>query len=846
MEHWTAGILASVGVHATLVWFALNQPFGPAGIRAFPPGPDRFEAILAPPTIALAPRDTASDSAPVSAVPGQATPVAATDRVGRTANPAIGAVLAAVPPSPSRAPTEGALLDALTSRTATPNGATRAAVAAALAAPSLQPSPPTTARPVAPPSNDGSPVPASAALPARDRTAAMLPALPTFASLPAVSGAIAAPAPGSTEVSPATGHGPAAGPLAATPAAKISSGIAIALATPRTDATADLLVIAGTAAAAGAQARIAPPAVTPAAALQIGAAVPPISTAVAAAPKGDAGTVAPSMAATAIVIAEANTASTSREAPANATPPAASKAPPQSTLAASPTPPATDATPGPDVGVLAAPRATVANANAEAIVASLAPGSPWTTLPAATVAPSQLALAATPVSPAAIAKTGRDGGAVPPRAAAAIANPIVFAGLAPDGAMSAGPPAVPAPVQGAVAALSAALATATPNPTVGSVAAEEAALAADRGGTVAAATSPSGQITPSPFAVRPPTPAAAPAPAAVGPSLSPPSMAIAATPAAAARSQSTPLRDTVAASPGTASAGTTFVAPTAAPVAAGVASRAAGPPSALSIAKEAPAAAAARLDALAVASNRPVAVDASANRPADITAPSRAPATLAMQAAGPAARAPDSVQQDARQTATAPPTAPSPLLRIASLPALSAPAPTQSRPAPPVAAPPSVLTLGLGPIVSAVDADVVAEDLPQAIGAGDAAELATILVAEDESPLVTGGTVRASDVTPSRAEVQAARYRAGVVGQIQRRAAAYARRAQPRSTVVAVLIDRAGRLVSRSVATSSGSAAADWRALNLVNRAGPFPPFPRGIGQSTIRIRIAINFSVRR
>ncbi|CCE01745.1 energy transducer TonB [Bradyrhizobium sp. STM 3809] len=57
---------------------------------------------------------------------------------------------------------------------------------------------------------------------------------------------------------------------------------------------------------------------------------------------------------------------------------------------------------------------------------------------------------------------------------------------------------------------------------------------------------------------------------------------------------------------------------------------------------------------------------------------------------------------------------------------------------------------------------------------------------------------------------------------------------------VSAVIARNGRLVSRRIASSSGSPTVDRAALELVDRAQPFPPFPPAMTQSQISLAIPI------
>lgn len=76
------------------------------------------------------------------------------------------------------------------------------------------------------------------------------------------------------------------------------------------------------------------------------------------------------------------------------------------------------------------------------------------------------------------------------------------------------------------------------------------------------------------------------------------------------------------------------------------------------------------------------------------------------------------------------------------------------------------------------------------------------------------------------------------------------KKVNPRSSdqgtvVVRFTVDAHGKLVSREVATSSGSKRLDDAALAAIERASPFPPFPDGLGAPTIVVNVPFRFMTR-
>src|SRR4029079_302208 len=58
-------------------------------------------------------------------------------------------------------------------------------------------------------------------------------------------------------------------------------------------------------------------------------------------------------------------------------------------------------------------------------------------------------------------------------------------------------------------------------------------------------------------------------------------------------------------------------------------------------------------------------------------------------------------------------------------------------------------------------------------------------------------------------------------------------------------VDRNGKVLTRSIARSSGHPALDQEVLALVQRAQPLPPFPAAMPQSVVHLTVPIRFSVR-
>ena len=75
-------------------------------------------------------------------------------------------------------------------------------------------------------------------------------------------------------------------------------------------------------------------------------------------------------------------------------------------------------------------------------------------------------------------------------------------------------------------------------------------------------------------------------------------------------------------------------------------------------------------------------------------------------------------------------------------------------------------------------------------------------------------------------------------------AAAEARHEQGVVTL-AFTVDRNGRVLTKSIARSSGSAALDEEVMAMIERAQPLPAFLPGMDQKVIRLTQPIRFSAR-
>ncbi len=71
------------------------------------------------------------------------------------------------------------------------------------------------------------------------------------------------------------------------------------------------------------------------------------------------------------------------------------------------------------------------------------------------------------------------------------------------------------------------------------------------------------------------------------------------------------------------------------------------------------------------------------------------------------------------------------------------------------------------------------------------------------------------------------------------------RKKQGGTAVVAFTITKRGSVIGVRLKRRSGNAALDREVLNMVRRAAPFPPIPKGMGRSRIALSIPVRFAVR-
>jgi protein TonB len=62
---------------------------------------------------------------------------------------------------------------------------------------------------------------------------------------------------------------------------------------------------------------------------------------------------------------------------------------------------------------------------------------------------------------------------------------------------------------------------------------------------------------------------------------------------------------------------------------------------------------------------------------------------------------------------------------------------------------------------------------------------------------------------------------------------------------VAFSLDRRGRVVSSRLLATSGSAALDREALEMIKRAQPFPPPPAALAGAEVSLTVPVRFNMR-
>lgn len=102
---------------------------------------------------------------------------------------------------------------------------------------------------------------------------------------------------------------------------------------------------------------------------------------------------------------------------------------------------------------------------------------------------------------------------------------------------------------------------------------------------------------------------------------------------------------------------------------------------------------------------------------------------------------------------------------------------------------------------------------------------------------------------PNRGEVAAgareaeAGWRSALMARLQRAKPGGTR--EGGTVEISFTVDRSGRVVSRHVARSSGSATLDQAALSMVDRAQPLPAFPASMREGRKTLNLPVRFSVR-
>jgi protein TonB len=112
----------------------------------------------------------------------------------------------------------------------------------------------------------------------------------------------------------------------------------------------------------------------------------------------------------------------------------------------------------------------------------------------------------------------------------------------------------------------------------------------------------------------------------------------------------------------------------------------------------------------------------------------------------------------------------------------------------------------------------------------------------------TAATPQAPSPGSAASRAAIATWRDLVLARLQQNKRYPARAESRREQGVATLsftVDRNGRVLARSIAQSSGSAALDGEVLAMVQRAQPLPAFPPAMTQQSVNLVVPIRFSLR-
>lgn len=106
------------------------------------------------------------------------------------------------------------------------------------------------------------------------------------------------------------------------------------------------------------------------------------------------------------------------------------------------------------------------------------------------------------------------------------------------------------------------------------------------------------------------------------------------------------------------------------------------------------------------------------------------------------------------------------------------------------------------------------------------------------------GTASAATLAPGRAQDLRAQWGATIRARIERRKTYPAAAGRAAGAVtVRLSVTRAGALAGVSVANSSGHAALDQAAVQAVQRAGKFPPAPKGLSEASYSFTLTMKFA---
>jgi protein TonB len=113
--------------------------------------------------------------------------------------------------------------------------------------------------------------------------------------------------------------------------------------------------------------------------------------------------------------------------------------------------------------------------------------------------------------------------------------------------------------------------------------------------------------------------------------------------------------------------------------------------------------------------------------------------------------------------------------------------------------------------------------------------------AESAAPASRGGASQAPRIDPARWQTKVVAW----LNRHKRYPSAARSRGEEGTANVRFTIDSSGRVLSASIAKSSGSRLLDEAALDMVRRASPVPAPPAGIARSSITLGVPVSFQMR-